>query len=132
MKMILLSIVLLTATSSFAIMAPTGEYVEMTCVSVEKNRAFTVNLMRVAKNDDLKMVLNAKGQAPRTYVNVNEQVSDRIGAPVTYSARVPGGMVKLEVNFTTSPSPKGRKGFFVSQVYGKATKTQLLCNTINY
>ncbi len=132
MKFALLSIVLFAATSSFAIMAPTEEYIEMTCVSVEKNREFTVNLIRIARNDDLKMVLTAKGQPPKTYPNVSEEVSQRVGGPVSYNAVAPGGRVRLEVNFTTSPSSQGRKGLFLSQAFGKVSKTRLACKTINY
>jgi hypothetical protein len=132
MKNTVLAFVLLASTSSFAFVAPKGEYLYLSCVSADKKNNFNVQLMKDTRDKNVnKMILTAHGGILQTYT-AKEHYSDRAGAPVVYDAPAAGGRVGLSVNFTTSPNPKGRPAQFVSAVYGKATRTPMWCNVVAY
>ena len=132
MKKIVFAAALVISSASFAIMAPTGEYIALSCVTTEARVPFTVQVIKDTRNKNVKLVLEAKGQAPKVYPNATETVVSRPGAPVTYDAPATAGHVQLSVNFTTAPNPKGRPGVFSSAAYGRSTKSNMLCNRVMY
>ena len=132
MKKIVIATALLVSSASFAIMAPTGKYIALSCVTSQSRVPFTVQVIKDTRNKKIQMVLEAKGQAPIVYPNVTETVVSRPGAPVTYDAPATAGHVQLSVNFTTAPNPKGRPATFSSAAYGRSTKTPMLCNRVMY
>lgn len=132
MKTLVIAAALMLSSASFAIMAPVGEYVDLSCVTTEVSVPWTVQVIKDTRNKKIKLVLEAKGQAPIVYSNAKETVVSRPGAPVTYDAPATAGHVQLSVNFTTTPNPKGRPGVFSSSAYGRSTQTKMLCNRVAY
>jgi hypothetical protein len=140
MKKIVMAIAALASVSSFAtsiqptIMAPSGPFVALSCISVtsKPNKNFSLSVMKNTRSREISMVLNSKGSEPVVYKYVTESTSRAIGGGTLYTAAVMGGMITLSYNGTTSPTPKGRPATLVSQVYGTATKTKMLCSVPNY
>lgn len=132
MKSILLAIVMLASVSSFGVMAPKGEYIALACKSNHEGRDFSLSVVKNTKNKSIKMVLVAEGYEDRVYPNVKEEVSQRVGGPIRYSAAAPGGHVYLEYNATTAPKRGGRAATLVSTALGISTATHMLCSRVAY
>ncbi len=125
MKITMIISVLLVATQAFAIMAPVGEYSALSCVPVSGPK-FQLVVLKNTQNKSVKLAIGEQKYPAQ------ELVSQRVGGPTVYTATVPGGKWTLTYNATTAPTPRGRKATLVSQVYGRATKTEMLCSRVMY
>ena len=137
MKKIVIAAVLALSAVSLAgpmgIVAPRGEYIALSCVTVDAAKPFSVRVMKDTRNKNISMVLEAEGQAPKVYPKTKEIVDPRrVGSPMRWEAPASGGIVRLVVNFTTAPNPKGRRGVFTASSMGRTTQAEMLCNRVAY
>jgi hypothetical protein len=133
LKPVVVLLLFWASSSSFAIRAPEGDFIFLSCSSVSKTKAFQLLLLDNAKTDVMKFEIVDGSGDKRTYKPVSVKVSERVGGPTTYSAPATGGNISLVYNATTAPGRDGmRKATLVASSMGIVTKTELRCSRVNY
>ena len=128
----ILALALLASASSFAIMAPHGKYLALSCHSLDKKPEMKLDIYGNTQTKETQIVITAEGYAPQTYKNVKVVASSKIGGPVLYSARSMGGQITLSYTPTSAAVKGERLATLASSAYGRTTKTELACSQPMY
>ena len=130
MRHLVLASACLISVSAFAMRAPKGEYIALSCSSIGAKTDFRVRLMDHAKTGEMKIVVVREDCSKKVYQPVRREIGR--GGSVTYSAPATGGRLALITDSTVNPRSGVANATLVASTIERVTKTELSCLPVKY